>query len=252
MKIFLAGTYSEQRNSKDVMKSLYNLESFFYIKPWQTELIHSSKMFLLDSGAFTFCGTKNYNGKNFDEYLERYADFIKRNDVLYFFELDVDSVIGYEKVIEYRKRLEKLTGRQPIPVWHIARGKKEFIRHCEEYPYVALGGYVAAIKASDPRQKAYINAYPWFIKTAHEHGAQIHGLGYTSVKGLKKHHFDSVDSTRWNCARFGRLEYFDGETIRPVDRRKEGKKLVGGKNADIMRITLEEWVKFQKYAETHL
>ena len=250
MKIFLAGTFGEYKNAEDVRKSKYVLESFYYFKPWQVELIKDCKMFLLDSGAFTFCGSKKTN--KFDEYLERYADFIVKNDVKYFFELDVDSVVGYDKVKDFRKRLERLTNRQPIPVWHIARGKEEFIRHCEEYPYVALGGYVAAIKASDPRQKAYINAYPWFIKTAHEHNAQIHGLGYTSVRGLTKHHFDSVDSTRWNCARFGRLEYFDGKTIRPIDRRKDGKKLVGRKNNDIMKTTFQEWVKFQEYAETHL
>ena len=59
----------------------------------------------------------------------------------------------------FRTAVIKLTGKQPIPVWHISRGKDEFIRHCDEFPYVALGGYVAAIKASDPRQKAYVKAY---------------------------------------------------------------------------------------------
>lgn len=122
MKIFLAGTYSENKNAEDVLQSMYNLESFYYIKPWQYEMVHRSKMFLLDSGAFTFFSS----GKkiDWDEYIEKYANFIKEHDVSYFFELDIDSLIGYESVKQYRKKLERLTNRQCIPVWHKSRGMK--------------------------------------------------------------------------------------------------------------------------------
>lgn len=253
MRIFLAGTNAEIKH-KDVLKtSPYLLESFYYVKDWQTELIHNCKDFLLDSGAFTFCGTGKFNSEQFEEYIEKYANYIKKNDIKHFFELDIDSIVGYEKVLEYRKKLETLTNRQCIPVWHMARGKEEFIRHCDEYPYVALGGYVAAIKQGDPRQRLYIKCYPWFINEAHKRGTQIHGLGFTNTTLLPQIHFDSVDSTRWNCARFGRIEYFDGKTIRPIDRRKDGKRLKGrSSNIDIIQITLTEWIKYQKYAETHL
>lgn len=245
MKIFLAGTYSEQKNVQQVQKSKYNLESFYYIKPWQTELIKSSKMFLLDSGAFTFFSA----GKqvNWDEYIERYAEFIKSHDIGFFFELDIDKLIGYEKVKEYRRTLETLTGRQSIPVWHKSRGISEWARLCEEYPYVAIGGIASReIKPSE------YDAFPKMIKMAHRHRAKVHGLGFTNVKRLEYIKFDSVDSTRWNCARFGRLEYFDGKTIRAVDKRGEGKRLVGRSGGDIIKITLGEWVKFQEYADMHL
>lgn len=253
MKVFLAGAESvcgilkHCKNEKP-----YVLSSYYYADKELEELIPYFGDFLLDSGAFTFCGTGGFSADKFDGYLERYAEFINRNRIEKFFELDVDSITGYEKVIEYRKRLEQLTGKQPIPVWHISRGKDEFIRHCEEYPYVALGGYVAAIKASDPRQKAYVKAYPWFISEAHKRGTKIHGLGYTSLEGLKIHHFDSVDSTRWNCARFGRIEYFNGETIVVRDWRKENKRLKRENASKITQICFEEWIKFQKWADTHL
>jgi hypothetical protein len=249
MKIFLAGTYSEQKNFEDLSKSKYNLESFYYFKPWQLELIKTSTMFLLDSGAYTFM----QNSKShvvWEDYLERYADFINKSGIQYFFELDIDSIVGYDKVLEFRRRLEYLTGKQPIPVWHTNRGKEEFVRSAQEYPYVALGGLVGTGDSEYARK--YWKYFPWFIKAAHENNAQIHALGFTAVEGLKTFHFDSVDSTRWNCARFGRLEYFDGRTIRAIDRRKYGKKLVGRKNNDILKFTFQEWVKFQKYAETHL
>lgn len=225
------------------------LESFFYADADTERLIPHYGDFLLDSGAFTFCGTGGFNEAQFEEYIERYADFINRNHVDKFFELDVDSITGYEKVLQYRKKLERLTNRPSIPVWHISRGKDEFIKHCDEYPYVALGGYVAAIKASDPRQKAYVNAYPWFISEAHKREKKIHGLGFTQLKLLPKYHFDSVDSTAWTTGnRFGYLYYFDGKTMQKRDVPK-GMKLGDSRKAALHNYT--EWIKYQKYALTH-
>lgn len=54
MKMFLAGTYSRDFLEKEIDKADYILESFFYFKEWQVPLIKTCKMFLLDSGAFTF------------------------------------------------------------------------------------------------------------------------------------------------------------------------------------------------------
>jgi hypothetical protein len=222
------------------------LESFYYCDSDTERLMPYYGDFLLDSGAFTFCGTGGFDPLKFEEYVERYADFINKNNVKKFFELDVDSITGYEKVIEYRKKLEKLTGKQPIPVWHISRGRDEFIRHCEEFKYVALGGYVAAIKASDPRQQAYVRAYPWFINTAHKHGCKIHGLGFTNLKGLEKYHFDSVDSTAWTTGnRFGYIYKFNGRTMVKV-KTPNGKRIGDPKRAALINYT--EWIKFQKYA----
>lgn len=262
MKVFLAGFCDigviPKQTKLDLLKEAeerkihkpYMLESFFYCDEETERLIPYFGDFILDSGAFTFCGTGNFDKLKFDEYIEKYADFIKRNKVEKFFELDVDSIMGYEKVLEYRERLERLTGKQPIPVWHISRGKEEFIRHCDEYPYVALGGYVAAIKSSDPRQKAYVRSYPWFINEAHKRGCKIHGLGYTSLQGLTMHHFDSVDSTAWTTGnRFGYIYQFDGRTIRKYDAPK-GKRIGDPKKAAL--INFMEWIKFQQYAETHM
>ena len=262
IRVFLAGFCDigviPKQTKLDLLKEVeargihkpYMLESFFYCDEETERLIPYFGDFILDSGAFTFCGTGKFDSSKFDEYIEKYADFIKRNKVEKFFELDVDSIMGYEKVLEYRERLERLTGKQPIPVWHISRGKEEFIRHCDEYPYVALGGYVAAIKSSDPRQKAYVRSYPWFINEAHKRGCKIHGLGYTSLQGLTMHHFDSVDSTAWTTGnRFGYIYQFDGRTIRKHDAPK-GKRIGDPKKAAL--INFMEWIKFQQYAETHM
>lgn len=101
----------------------YILESFYYADADTERLIPYYGDFLLDSGAFTFMQGKG--GKvDFVEYAERYADFINRNNVKKFFELDIDSVVGYDKVKDIRCRLERLTNRQSIPVWHRSRGQK--------------------------------------------------------------------------------------------------------------------------------
>lgn len=222
----------------------YILESFYYVDKETEILLPHFGDFLLDSGAFTFMENAKTH-VDWEEYLERYADFIRRNNIGKFFELDIDSLVGYEKVVEYRKKLERLTGKQPIPVWHSPRGKEEFLRHCDEYPYVSLGGIVGKEWKLDAEK--YM---PWFISEAHRRGVKIHGLGYTKLEKLKKFHFDSVDSTSWTTGnRFGFVYKFNGRTMIKVDVPK-GKRIADPRKVALINYT--EWVKFQQWADTHL
>lgn len=251
MKVFLAeagsiwkGYMPEPQNYKGV----YLLQSFFYADGFSEKvLIPQSGDFLLDSGAFTFMQSSKSHC-NWDKYIEKYAEFINRNKIKKYFELDIDSVVGYEKVKEYRKRLEDLTGVPSIPVWHNNRGKEEFVKMCEEYPYVAIGGLVGG---NSEYSKKYWKFFPWFINTAHEHGAKIHALGFTSLEGIAKYHFDSVDSTAWTSGnRFNGVVYhFDGKKLQTIQ--KPANKRVGD-HSKIAKHNFSEWVKFQKYAEKNL
>lgn len=113
MKIFMAGT-SSHKYVVEEHKNDYILESFYSIKEWQIPYIKECKMFLLDSGAFTFMN--NNKGKiDFNQYLKDYINFINKYDIKYFFELDIDSIVGHEKVKEMRAVLEKETGKKCIP-----------------------------------------------------------------------------------------------------------------------------------------
>ena len=252
MKIYLAGV-APWRGGQDriydgeILKHHpYHLESFYYADSDTERLLPHFGDFLLDSGAFTFMQGKGHTDWN--EYVERYADFVKRNKIQKYFELDIDSVVGYEEVKKLRARLEKLVGWQPIPVWHNSRGKDEFERHAKEYPYVAIGGLVAVGKAEYARK--LWRFFPWFINTAHKNGAKIHALGFTSLDGITQYHFDSVDSTAWTTGnRFGFVYKFDGRTMRKIDVPK-GYRLNNPKKVALINYT--EWIKFQKYAETHL
>ena len=202
--------------------------------------------FLLDSGAFTmFSDKKKAQGLVWEEYVDKYADFIVRNNVEHFFELDIDKLVGYDKVLQLRNRLEKKAERPCIPVWHKFRGKDKFLEMVDQYKYVAIGGIVS--KEIKPNE---YGVFPWFIRQAHEKGAKIHGLGFTSLAGLPKYHFDSVDSTAWLSGnRFGSLYRFNGRTIESV-KIAAGKKMSDTKKMALHNFT--EWAKFQKYAEVHL
>lgn len=225
----------------------YILESFFYAEKDEIQkLMPYFGDFLLDSGAFTFMENSKIRA-DWDEYVERYADFINAYKIEKFFELDIDVVVGYKEVKRLRKKLETLTGKQSIPVWHLSRGKEEFLRMCDEYPYVAIGGIVSGEIKSD-RYKYF----PWFIDNAHERGAKIHGLGFTNLEGLKKYHFDSVDSTAWTTGnRFGHIYRFNGKTMTKVNK-PDGTRVPKEKIRELAVNNFIEWCKFQQYAETHL
>lgn len=245
MRVCLAGTYAHQ---EVVGKKLpkYMLESFFYFQDWQVEAIKKCDLFLLDSGAFTFMN--NYKGKvDWDEYIKKYANFINKYDIKYFFELDIDVLVGLEKVKEYRKELERLTGKKCIPVWHKSRGLDEWIEMCKNYDYVAIGGIV--IKEIARKD------YPYFIpllKIAKKYNAKVHGLGLTCTTELEKYPFYSVDSTSWTSAnRFAQMYYFNGKAMIGL-KKPENSRLKLEKRLSALELSYTEWLKFQDYADKYL
>lgn len=260
MKEYIAGDNNKKKTLREqlygcdfftgenALKSINILESFYYLRKNEEfmTLVKHFGSFMLDSGAFSFMSGSHKGGINWDEYIEEYAAFINRWNVQLFFELDIDSVVGLTEVERFREKLEALTEKKPIPVWHRNRGKEYFIKMCENYPYVALGGIVT--KEID--RKKYETAFPWFIKTAHDHKCKIHGLGYTTVANLKKYHFDSADSTAWLYGnRGGYLYKFNPRTGLLEQLSKEGCRL---KSREGAVNNFNEWVKFGKYAENHL
>lgn len=240
----LAGLSSLSKENYDLLNEVpFMLESFYYFKDFQTEAAANADLFLLDSGAFTFMNSSK--GKvSFDDYLTKYIDFINRNNIKHFFELDIDSIVGLAEVERLRNRLEAETDKKCIPVWHRSRGKQYFIDLCKNYNYVSIGGIVT--KEIVPAEYKYFN---WFIGTAHENNCKIHGLGLTNVEAIKQYHFDSVDSTTWNRTRFGEMCLFRDGRIEYMQ--YKGQRLKNEMRDQAERVNLQEWIKFQKYAEIH-
>lgn len=246
MKVFLAGTNCLKKNIDDYKRIPYILESFYTIKDWQIPIIKKSKLFLLDSGAFTFMNS--FKGSvNWDKYVEDYANFINKYDIKYFFELDIDVLVGIKEVERLRNRLERLTNKQCIPVWHKSRGIEEWKRITKEYDYVAIGGIVIKeIKQAD---------YKYFIpllEIAKKNNCKVHGLGFTSMKWLKKVKFYSVDSTTWtNGCRFGIIYKFKNNKLVQI-KKPINTKIKKDKEREVVENNLKEWIKFQEYADKYL
>lgn len=243
MKVFLAAT-SDKSFLKDVYAVDYLLESFYYFKEWQLKLIKNCKMFLLDSGAFTFMNNTKKGNINWKKYIDNYIDFINKNNIEYFFELDIDVIVGYENVKKIRKYIEEKTNKKCIPVWHKQRGIEEWINLTKEYNYVAIGGIVT--KEITKQNYKY---FPYLLNIAKKNNCKVHGLGFTATRDLKKYKFDTVDSTNWKSGgRFGQLHIFNGKYIESKsfkDKRAKDYKMIDEHN-------LKEWIKFQKYAKKYL
>lgn len=125
MKIFLSAL-EVKRGKKSLSRILveqgiqmkYNLMSYYYLRKNLNDayfIKENSQLVIIDSGAHSFQkGTK----VDWVEYTKQYAEFIKEFDedkVIGYFEMDVDNILGYEKVLELRKILESVSDKI-IPV----------------------------------------------------------------------------------------------------------------------------------------
>ena len=203
MKVFLSALENAQCSgcSYPVAKKLveegvnlkWNLMSYYYIqgKKELAEFIRdNSEEILIDSGAHSFQKGKKVD---WDKYTEEYAAFIKefdRPNVIGYFEMDVDNIIGYDKVLELRQKLEGVTDKI-IPVWHKNRGVDGYVEMCRQYAgkIVAITGF-RNMEIKDDQ-------YLMFLKKAKEYGCKVHCLGMTRKKILDVVPFDYTDSSTW-------------------------------------------------------
>lgn len=196
MKVFLSALEASpefEKIDKEILKYKNNLMSFYYIKNKIERAIkirNKSELVLIDSGAHSFQKGKKVD---WDKYTEQYTEFIKKFDkpnVIGYFEMDVDNIIGYDKVLELRKILEKVTDKI-IPVWHKNRGIEEYKKMCQDYAgrIIAITGF----KNEDIKDDQYL----MFLKYAKKYNCKVHCLGMTRKKVLDKVPFDYVDSSSW-------------------------------------------------------
>ncbi|HRH40412.1 MAG TPA: hypothetical protein PKY82_02120 [Pyrinomonadaceae bacterium] len=248
MRVFLAGLCCSDIQKwylKDPVYPKYVLESFYYLEPWLFAMPgFEIENFLMDSGAYTFMAQKKKEKVDWDKYVEKYAETIVKRKIKYFFELDIDNLVGLSEVERLREKLELLTGKKSIPVWHRSRGKQYWLDMIANYQYVAIGGIVT----KEIRQKEH-PVFSWFLEQAREKNTKVHGLGYTNADGLTKYRFYSVDSTSWIGGRFAILYSFNGERIKQI-RNPPNSRMLTYKRVDTHN--MKEWIKFQKYADERL
>lgn len=218
------------------------LESFIYING-EEKNISKYNNFLLDSGAFTYMN-KNKNNINWDEYIVKYSEFINNWNVKYFFELDIDNIVGLSNVKKLTKKLETLTQKQCIPVWHKNRGIDYWNGIVKDYKYVAVGGIVTKEIKRD-----HYDLFNNLIQKATINNCKVHGLGFTNISGLHKYKFYSVDSTSWLAGnKYGSIYIFKNNKM-TIQKAPNGKRVLYKK---VVNHNFNEWVKFSKYAEEYL
>lgn len=248
-KIFLSSIVNVKTTIVPYFKPYYILESFIYLKTKTDKTKDyikwclSAKEFLLDSGAFVFINKSKKSSKFSKEALKKYIDdyieFINQYDIRQFFEMDIDCIVGYDKVKEIRQYIENKTGKKVIPVWHRSRGMEDFYNMCKEYKYVAVGG----IAAKEIKRSEY-DFLCELCDIAHSYGCRIHGLGYSplSVLNERKCPFDTVDSTTWIGHRYG--DFFNLK-----DRQLEKVKDKDRYWRELDQKSFASWVEFSKLSD---
>ena len=206
MIVFLSALESSpefEQINKNISNYKYNLMSYYYLrnkKDYAEIIKKKSELVIIDSGAHSF-----QKGKKVDwiQYTKEYADFIKKYDdskVLGYFEMDVDNIISYDKVLELRKILENVSNKI-IPVWHKNRGIQDYKEMCKKYANKIIA--VTGFKNEDIKDEQYL----MFLKYAKKYNCKVHCLGMTRLKVLNKVPFDFVDSSSWKqAAIYGRIK----------------------------------------------
>lgn len=248
MIIYLAGYKTYRNIAKKEFPNIAVLESFYDYQNISSINHKIFSHFIFDSGAFAFFNPDKKT--NWEEYIDKYCNFINVNNIDLFFEFDIDVIEGLPKVEKYRKKIEQLTNKQPIPVWRPSRGYKYWQKMIAEYPYIAIsasGMYDSAWTRAKGSEKILRK----MVREAHQGNTKVHGLGYTSITKLPYIGWDSVDSTAWlTGARYGSGIYqFIGNKL------LKSKKPDNSRYIDYKPIQLKnfnEWVKYQRYAEKYL
>ena len=245
-KIFMAAVSQSKQLIMHDYKPHYILESFIWLRSKRKSTLEyiqwclQADEFLLDSGAFTFMNkakkAEAFSDEALKEYIDQYIDFINKYDIKHFFEMDIDSVVGYDNVKKIRKYIEERTSKKVIPVWHKSRGIDDFHDMCKEYDYVAVGGI-----ANGEIKKSEHHILTDLCNIAHSYKCKVHGLGYSPPKVLNDRTcpFDTVDSTSWQGRRWKNIFVLeDGK----LHRRQNND--MNWKDAD--RSSFEAWVNFSK------
>lgn len=166
-------------------------------------------LFFLDSGAHSLYtkhvikrkhadGYAFYDTKEFWQYVDAYAGFIKEHHDSIDYYANVDVIFNPKKSWEVLKYLEREHGLFPIPVIHYGTSLEWVHKHLREgYTYLGLGGLGQEATAKAYRSWADgvfeiicppPNRLP-IVKT--------HGFAMTAYELLKRYPWFSVDSATW-------------------------------------------------------
>jgi len=197
---------------------------------------------MIDSGAFTFFAEAGFTTKrlktsktpNIDDYIHEYCRYLvtHRKLIDYYIELDIDKVVGWDKVLELRHVFDTYN-LAPIYVWHPTL-PIPFEDFCKKYDYFGVG---TSTKSAEILTR--------MLETAQKHKSKIHIFGFTRANDLLKmakyKSLESVDSTSWCGSKYGRL--FGG--IHNMTKSWQGAYSKDLNHRKINKLNIIKWKQFE-------
>jgi len=250
---------SDTRNYWEIMQELP--KDLTINKNWQG-LLKNFDSCMVDSGAYTYqvksglygseqkkeINTSLMSLNKIDKFTESYGKWLTDNKRYYdyYFEMDIDKIIGLKKVEEYRSFLEKCAGKQCIPVWHENRGIEYWEKMITDYKFVAVGGIASGEFLNPERQFSYM------VDLAHNKNCRVHGMGFTKFRYLKFIPFDTLDSSTWMMgARRGVFQLFLDGTMRTLSPKDIGSKNTHIYYKDFFDMNAQSWKAYGDYLEEY-
>lgn len=161
---------------------------------WTNKLFKKSKR---DGGRIDW---SIYKGKEFWDYVDRYAKFIKEWKDSFDYYVNVDAIRNPEITWKVQKYLEDEHGLNPMPVVHFNTPLKWVAKYIEDgYDYIGMGGPVGKNPYTPWADRAWnlICDGPGRLPQA-----RIHGFAVTTHKMISRYPWFSCDSVTWKKAAY--------------------------------------------------
>lgn len=137
-----------------------------------------------------------YKTQMFQEFRERYIEFVLEHDAYLEEYINLDVINNAEASYESLKYMES-RGCHPLPVWHIGCGDKWLARYIDEgYKFICIGGL------TNTRSDSLVPMLDrvWSHYLVDDDGmpiVRVHGLACTSFLLMRRYPWYSVDSATW-------------------------------------------------------
>jgi len=271
-QIILSGVEGERffDQSYRFAECRFNLMSFLYIgnkgDQWFQARANSKPdvKWMIDSGGHSFRKEKFCpkwpDIAWFDDFARRYRDWTitNKDKVSLIANLDIDNVVGMQKMIEWDDEIFRPIERSGIPVcyvWHEAYGFDYWMKMCREHEYVGLPGHLTEAEFHKMMRPAMMN------------GCRVHGFAATKSYILGHVPLATVDSTSWKAGeRFGQTFVFESGSLRVFDKNQKDQRkrykqrwtsmgvdwgmLEQDKAEAITQVCAIAWGDYQKHVDT--
>ena len=168
----------------------------------------------IDSGAYTYNQDPKYAEYTIEQWEKQIEEYLAwaekhKNQIFAIADLDIQYLVGYEKVVEWRKKyFEPFMLRTGLPVCFIyhEEGLDVWEYMCERYPYVGISLNIdREVDETELRNK---------FKIAEKHNALVQGMASTRTGMLTQYPFYTVDSTTWNVGlKYGEISVWTGNKM---------------------------------------